>query len=316
MPLERLLAICAAVTAAGAGVRGIGGVAGLFAGSVLAGAAVAIGQAALPAFIRTAHPGRTGPLTGAYSMALPLGATIGAAAAVPLERAFGGSWAASLAFWALPGAAAALLWAARPGPGTLVTGAVPARLRGTGLAWAVSLFFGVQSMAFYIGLAWLPEILADTGGYSADTAGALQGLANLVQVVPAFVVPVLAARIGGQVALLAGSVAAGAAGAVGLLLAPGLAPLWMVGIGLSQGGTLGLGLILPVLRAAEPAAVASLAAMTLSVGYLLAAVGPWIAGALHDATGGWDAPLVFLLAVTLLALVPGLLATRGRFVNG
>ena len=53
-------------------------------------------------------------------------------------------------------------------------------------------------------------------------------------------------------------------------------------------------------------------AMAFSVGYLVSAVGPWIAGALHDATGGWDAALVFLLAVTLLELVPGVVATRAR----
>jgi CP family cyanate transporter-like MFS transporter len=309
--LERLLAICAAATAAGAGLRGLGGTAGLFTGSILAGVAVAIAQAALPVFIRTAHPDRTGPLTGAFSMALPLGATIAAVSAVPLEHAFDGSWRASMASWALPCAAAAVLWALRPGPGTLMTGVAPPPLLGTRLAWEVSLFFGVQSMAFYIGLAWLPEILADSG-YSAGTAGALQALTNVVQIAPAFVVPVLAARMAGQTALLVLAVGVGAVAAGGLLVAPDLAPLWMVALGLSQGGTLGLGLILPVLRAAEPAAVASLTAMTLCVGYLVSAVGPWIAGALHDATGGWDAAVVFLLAVTLLELVPGLPAVRQR----
>jgi CP family cyanate transporter-like MFS transporter len=309
--LEGLLAICAAATAAGAALRAVGGTGGLFAGSIVAGVAVAVAQAALPVFIRTAHPERTGPLTGAFSMALPLGATIAAASAVPLEHLLGGSWRASLASWALPGVAAAVLWALRPGPGTLMTGAPPPPLLGTRLAWEVSLFFGVQSMAFYVGLAWLPEILADSG-YSAGTAGALQALSSVVQILPAFVVPVLAARVAGQAGLLVLTVAVGAAAAAGLLLAPGLAPLWMVALGLNQGGTLGLGLILPVLRAAEPAAVASLTAMMLCVGYLVAAAGPWIAGALHDATGGWDAALVFLLAVTLLELVPGLPATWRR----
>jgi MFS transporter, CP family, cyanate transporter len=52
--------------------------------------------------------------------------------------------------------------------------------------------------------------------------------------------------------------------------------------------------------------------MTLSIGYLTAAIGPWLAGVLHDATGGWSATLAFLLAVTLLQAVPGVAACRDR----
>jgi CP family cyanate transporter-like MFS transporter len=89
----------------------------------------------------------------------------------------------------------------------------------------------------------------------------------------------------------------------------------MVLLGMGQGGALGLALILPVLRGGDPPAVASLTAMMFSIGYLTAAAGPWIAGALHDATGGWDTPLVFLLAVTLLQAVPGVVGARDRRVR-
>ena len=141
---------------------------GLFAGTLLAGGGVAVAQTALPVYIRTGHPARTGLLTGAFSMALPLGATLAAALAVPLEDALG-SWEESLAAWSLLAVAAALVWLPREAR-TRVTGPVPPPLRRDGLAWAVSLYFGVQSMAFYIGLSWLPSILADAG-YSDASAG-------------------------------------------------------------------------------------------------------------------------------------------------
>ena len=67
-----------------------------------------------------------------------------------------------------------------------------------------------------------------------------------------------------------------------------------------------------MLRGGAPGSVATLTAMALSVGYLTAALGPWLAGVLHDVTGGWTATLAFLLAVTLLQLVPGLPAARDR----
>jgi CP family cyanate transporter-like MFS transporter len=308
--IERVLLLCAVATGAALALRGAGGVPALFAGTLLAGAAVAIAQAALPVLIRTGHPGRIGQLTGAFSMALPLGATLAAALAVPLEHALG-SWEASLAAWSLLAVAAALAWLPARGEGTRVTGPVPSPLRRDRLAWAVSLYFAIQSMAFYIGLSWLPSILADSG-YSDEAAGFLQALGSLVQLAPAFLVPVLASRLRSQEPILAAIVALSALSVLGLALADGAAPLWMVGLGLGQGGALGLALILPVLRGGEPGAVASLTAMTLSVGYLTAALGPWIAGALHDASGGWGVTLAFLLAVTVLQYVPGRAASRDR----
>ena len=89
----------------------------------------------------------------------------------------------------------------RGGRGSVVQGESPPGLWGNRLAWTVSLFMGVQSMAFYAGLTWIPTILEDHG-YSAGTAGALQALSALVQLAPAFAVPVLAARRRDQVGLL------------------------------------------------------------------------------------------------------------------
>ena len=312
VPLEQILVACALATAAGAALRGVGSAPALFAGSLIAGAAVGIAQAALPVLIRLAFPGATGLLTGAYSMALPLGATLGSGAAVPLARAFDDSWAASLAAWALPAALAAALWApAAVRRRTLVRGPSPEPLRHEPLAWWVAAFMGVQSMAFYAGLAWLPEILQDRG-WSAGEAGALQALSSLVSILPAFLVPVLAVRRRTQTLVLVTTVGIAAVGVVGLLSAPAAAPVWVLLIGLGQGGALGLGLILPVLRAAKVGGVASLTAMTLCVGYLMASTGPWLLGAVHDISGGWTAPLLALLAITLLELLPGLPAARDR----
>ena len=44
-------------------------------------------------------------------------------------------------------------------------------------------------------------------------------------------------------------------------------------LGIGQGGALGLGLILPVLRGGGAASVAALTAMSLCVGYIVAAAG-------------------------------------------
>ena len=316
LPLEAMLVGCALVTAVAAALRGVGTVAALFVGSILAGASVAMGQTALPVLIRIAFHRAVGTMMGSYSMALPIGATLGAGLAVPLQQALGGSWQASLALWAIPAALAAALWlppALRRR--TMITGPEPERLRGRPLAWSVALYFGVQSAAFYATLAWLPEIL-DSNGWSARAGGALLALASLVSAVPALLLPVVAGRRATQAPLVAAVTTTASAGVLGLILAPGLAPLWVVLIGLGQGGSLGLGLVLPVLRVTSPGLVASLTAMTLSIGYLTAATGPWLIGAVHDLTSGWTAALGALLGLTLLQLVPGLAAARPRQIGG
>ena len=163
VPIEWLLVGCALVTAGAAALRGAGGVAPLFLGCALAGVAVAVAQALLPVFIRTRHGEATGTLTGAYSMSLTLGAALAAALAVPLEEWLG-SWEASLAAWSVPALVAAAVWAPIAWrSGAVVQAESPPGLWGNRLAWMVSLYMGVQSMAFYAGLTWIPTILEDHG---------------------------------------------------------------------------------------------------------------------------------------------------------
>jgi len=314
LSLERILLASAAATALGAGLRGIGTTGTLFAASVVAGCAVAVGQAALPALIRLRWASATGALMGAYSMALPLGATLAAAAAVPLERVLGG-WEGSLAVWCLPAVLATAAWAfAVRGSSTKLAGPAIPPLRRDPLAWSVALYFGLQSAGFYAGLAWLPEILR-ANGYSEAAAGGLFAVCSLVSMGPALAVPVLAGRARDQRSILLALVALAVAGIGGLLVARDGALGWVVLIGAGQGGMLGLALILPVLRSRSPQATASLTAMTLSLGYLVASTGPWILGFIHDISSEWSLPLLAMLVITLAQLVPGLHSCRDAWLR-
>ena len=313
VPMERALVGCALLTAAGTGIRALGTTGSLFAAGLAIGVAIALAQALLPVLIRTRFAADSGLLTGAFSMALVLGSVIAAGAAEPLlERHGGGEW--SLAVWALPALVAALVWLpAALRPGTTVARGGGAPLRGSGLAGAVSACFGIQSMAFYASLSWIPSILED-GGWSSEAAGGLLAFGALCGLVPAFLVPVLAARAPDQMRLLLAIVLVPVAGLAGVLALPGLAPLWMIAIGFGQSGALGLALTLPIQRGGDAATVASLTAMALCVGYLVAATGPWLLGAVHDASGDWTAPLIVLIAITLAELVPGVPAARARTI--
>lgn len=309
IPIERLLVGCLVLTGAGAGIRGLGGTAGLFAGTVLAGAAVAVAQTVLPVLVRSRHHAHAGLLTGGYSFALTLGSAIAAATAVPLAHGLGG-WRGSLASYGALAAVAAVVWCGAAAVERTTVERPPRldlhRLRGS---WSLALYSGLQSMAFYAGLTWIPTIL-EAHGWSEGGAGAVQAAGNAVQLLPAFVVPVLAGRRRHQTALLVAIVALALVGVLGLLLAPGGAVGWVVVIGLGQGGALGLALILPVLRGGSGAAVGALNAMTLSVGYLVASAGPFLLGIVHDVAGGWGVPLAVLAAIVAAELPVGVRATR------
>ena len=78
------------------------------------------------------------------------------------------------------------------------------------------------------------------------------------------------------------------AGALGLLFAAETATaLWVVLLGLGQGACFSLALTFFALRAPDSEHAAALSGMAQSVGYLLAAVGPFLFGLLRDATHAW-----------------------------
>jgi CP family cyanate transporter-like MFS transporter len=187
--------------------------------------------------------------------------------------------------------------------------AQPLGLRRVARPWSLPAYFGLQAMSFYCGLAWLPTIL-EHEGYGESTAGSLLGLTNAIQFAPALLVPVVAARRQDQRSLLVLLVALATTGFVGLLLAPAAAVVWVLVLGVGQGGSLGLSLVLPVLRGAGAAAVATLTALSLSAGYLVAAIGPTLVGLAHDVSGGWTLPLLLMIGITLAELVPGWPAAR------
>ena len=296
-PVERLLVAAALVTAFGTALRGAGGIVPLYLGTLVAGAAIALSQVVVPALVRARAPSRAGVLTGAYSMSLVTGATVATFTAIPFSNWFGG-WEAALAIWALPALAAAAVWvplavrAHDPVPAPVGT-----PLWREPLAWSIALFMGLQSMAFFSTITWLPEIL-ESHDFSEGSAGFLSGVTQLVQIAPAFAIPVLAARRPTQTRLLAVIVGTSLAGLLGVLALPGAALLWMVFLGIGQGGALGLGLILPVLRGRDAGQVAGMTAMAMGVGYLIASTGPALVGAVRDASGGWTWPIVVLMCIT------------------
>jgi CP family cyanate transporter-like MFS transporter len=104
-------------------------------------------------------------------------------------------------------------------------------------------------------------------------------------------------------------------GYLGLWLAPvGGAWVWAIAVGVGA-CTFPFILTLIGLRAHTPAGTAALSGFAQSVGYLIAAVGPFGVGLLHDATGSWAAPLWALLVLCVPQYVGGLYAARPAYLE-
>jgi CP family cyanate transporter-like MFS transporter len=309
--LVALIPICA-----GTALRAGGSTGALFAGTVFAGAGVAVGNVLVPAVVKGRFPDRIGLLMGVYTAVLGVGAALAGGLAVPLSQAL--DWRGSLAVWTIPAVLAAVVMAValvrERSVATVRGGVGDARaLLRSPLAWQVTLFFGVQSAMFYSGLTWLPSILRDNG-FDAGTAGALNSVLAFVGIPTSLIAPVLATRSRDQRALVVAFGALELLAVLGLLLAPGAAPLWVPLFGLGQGGCFALALTLMVLRAPDVRRSAELSGMAQAVGYSISALGPLLVGLLHDLEGGWTAPLLFLLALTVPLAATGLAAARDRLV--
>ena len=319
--MERLLLASMLVLAAGILLRSAGAVTALFLGTAVLGAAIAIGNVLLPGLVKREFPERVGLMTSTYSTALAVSAAIAAGASFPLADQVGIGWRASLGSWALLALVAAVAWlpqmrSARP------TNASPANSQGvngpwrSALAWQVTLFMGLQSLGYYVVLTWLPQILQEQAGISASLAGWMLALAQAVGIASIFLAPVLAGMRPSQHGVVVVAVALTGAGALGLLVAAETATaLWVVLLGLGQGACFSLALTFFALRAPDSEHAAALSGMAQTIGYLLAAVGPFLFGLLRDTTHAWTVPLALLFAVAACLLLTGLGAARDAHVG-
>ncbi|MDP9430309.1 MAG: MFS transporter, partial [Actinomycetota bacterium] len=107
--LESAVAASLVVLAGGIGLRLFPAVALLYAGSLLAGAAIAVANVLMPAYVKP-EASRPGVVMGLYSASLNVGAALGAAATVPFAAAVGWSWRGGLASWLVLALAALALW--------------------------------------------------------------------------------------------------------------------------------------------------------------------------------------------------------------
>ena len=285
--------------------------------SLLALAGMATANVLLPSLVKLHFPHRVGLLTSIYTAALAVGLTVASVLTVPLSDHLG-SWRWGLFAWAVTAAVAVVPWVVLSRRDRALEVAVRGiSLRAvarTRLGWSLALFFGLQSLQAYAVFGWFAQVYRDAG-FSPTTAGLLLGVVTAMSIPLSLVLPAWAARMRTQTWLLVALVACYPVGYVGLLVAP-VAGAWVWAAFVGAGTTVfPVVLVLIGLRARTSDGTAALSGFTQSVGYLMAAVGPFGMGLLYDATGGWTVPLLALIALLVPQVVAGIVIGRPSYIE-
>jgi MFS transporter, CP family, cyanate transporter len=298
--------------------------------TILFGIGTGIMQPAVPPMLRHHFPGRVGLATGVFTFTWIVGIIAASGLTGPLIAPAFGGWRGAMAFWGASAGLAFALWmvgmrpwraaAAAPLPGlpTPETAAAAAWSPWRDHAiWIAAALYAGQGLVYYLLVLWLPAVYADAG-LSDGAAGARLMVLSAACLPATFLVPLWSDRIGSRRLPLVASAIITVAGAVGFALAtttPGLDWLWPALAGFGTCGILVTMLVLvaeqtPVGRTGDAAGV------VMAVGYIGTAMGPVLAGAIRDATGGFERAMWVLpaaaLAMLLLALAMPAAASEDR----
>jgi CP family cyanate transporter-like MFS transporter len=289
----------------------------LFAGALLVGLAISVGNVAAPALIKRDQPESVTFVTAAYTTAVTLGAAVSSGIMVPIQDAAGSGWRLPLGVLAAPALVAGLAWlprARRAARRPIAHGTSAAGLWRDRLAWQITAFMGMQSLLAYVVFAWLPTLCQDRG-MGQGSAGLVLAVSCLVQAIGSLTVPAVDRYLRDQRPLVLAVVVLTAAGFAGVAWAPvGLIWISAVVLGLGQGAGFALALAFIGLRSGDARVAARLSGMAQGVGYLIAAIGPFAVGFLHDVSNGWTVPVAVMIAIALVECLPGMMAGRSRTI--
>ena len=310
-------------------VRSTGGTAWVFAGTVLLGITLAIGNLAVPMAIGRQFQHRAELLTGAYALTTNVAVTATTALAVPAALVLGWRWTAAstgvvlglvvLAVWVAvypPGVAGARGWIRRrAGHPELAAAGTPGPEHRSGrarrrLTVLVSVAFAGHTFAYYVMTSWLPSALAELQHMSGSAAGAAASLFQGAGVAGPVLVPFLAAIRwpSRRIVVLMGL--AWILMPAGMLVAPGWWAAWCLFGGVAQAGffTAVMSVVIRQSRSVDENRRTTTVMQT--VGYSVAAVGPFVTGWIHQHVAGWTLPFATVLAVTVVMLGAAILAVR------
>lgn len=300
------------------GVRVLSGWPLLYFGTAITGIAIAALNVVVPVLIKRDFPNKITTIMPVYTSVLAISATISAALSIPISNVTTHNWRGGIGFFALPGFLALALWAPlvyhrRHDQVPKFSGHahISRSLRRDPIAWAVTLFFGIQSATFYSTVAWLPKTFIDAG-YSPARAGAMLAVCTAISIPSSLLLPLLLGRGIDQRRMVIATTGTSLVGFLGMSILPTTAPLlWVLLIGIGQ-ASFPASLVMMTLRARSIEETGPLSSMTQGIGYLIAAAGPIAIGLANQQSGSWKLPYALLAIAVVVQFLFGLKAGKSR----
>lgn len=301
--------------------------------SVVAFGGLGAGNVLLPPLVKKYFPSKIGLMTALYVTSISIGTALPAQLSVPVADA--GSWQLSLASWAGISTIALIPWlvvlvsqratSAVDGPAPVIqqdrpmtpgATAAPAKMKlwKSRMAWGLTFMFGCTSLNTYAMFAWLPEILTGAG-LDRGQAGSMLALFAALGLPLSLGVPLIAAKMRNPFPAVLVMLGCFVAGYMGLLLSPANGTwLWVAFAGVGP-GTFPLSLLLINHRTRTQLGAGVLSGFSQGIGYTLACTGPLFFGLLHQWTGSWTTPFMFLFASLVLLGVGAWIICRPRMLE-
>ena len=319
--MEKTIFISLIVLLFGIIMRSLSGIGFLFIGTIGIGLAIAIGNVLIPGYVKMNFPFRIGLVTGFYAVFMNIFGALGSGLSVPLSNINGFGWKGSLVSWSLLTCIAIIIWIPqlRRNVDSPLTANLTTTKKGSiwrsPLAWCITIFMGLQSLIFYTLITWLPDILR-IHGYSASAGGWMLFLMQFALIPITFIIPVVAEKMRNQKLLSGITGGLFIVGLSGLLLGNQvLIPIAIIMIGIASGSAFSLCMMFFSLRTQDGYQASEMSGMAQSFGYLLAAVGPAMFGALHDISGGWQLPLCMLIGLSIVIFLVAIAAGKDQVIQ-
>lgn len=321
--MEMTLLIAMAILSIGIFIRPIGGIELLLFGTLLIGMAIAVGNILMPGLIKSSFPYRVGLMTGLYSVSMNLFGALASGISVPIASINGFDWRNSMQIWSLLSILAVVVlllrlpasYSGRKKVFTEVKSQPSKAIFKSKIAWAVTLFMGLQSLIPNSLFTWLPDILL-TKGFNESESGWFIAICQAGLIPATFIAPILAGKMQSQRLIGASSGILFFVGLVGIaFISSHIVIVFLALTGIGAGAAFSLTMMFFVLRTNTTMESAQLSGMAQSIGYLIASAGPLFLGTIAEMTGGWTVPFIILMTAALCIVFLGIIAGKDEKIS-